>query len=242
MLGASRFPRVGSGVEAPRFSAPSAPPACALASEVSAPADGVQLTSALRLQLKNGCTVTLPAEGVFSIGRGERAQVRLEGDLVSRSHCRGELRDGRLWLSDESANGTYVNGKPLVHKQWTAVAADAQIGFGQSAHTARLQSGGAGESANDLVNRQGHRFHWPDEQDVIKVGRSEDSVLQLGNGQVSNSHALLRRREGQLMVLDTRSTNGTFVGGQRIESLRWTEVPAESELAFGGVETAWRTA
>jgi pSer/pThr/pTyr-binding forkhead associated (FHA) protein len=50
---------------------------------------------------------SLPA----TIGRNPPADLILEGTTVSRRHCRLELLDGRLRLSDlASTNGTFVNG------------------------------------------------------------------------------------------------------------------------------------
>src|SRR5580704_6268507 len=45
------------------------------------------------------------------IGRNPPADLVLEGTTVSRRHCRLEVTDGQLWLSDlASTNGTFVNG------------------------------------------------------------------------------------------------------------------------------------
>lgn len=63
------------------------------------------------------------------IGRNPPADMVLEGTTVSRRHCRFELQDGQLRLSDlGSTNGTFVNGERLTD---TAVLEDgATIGVG----------------------------------------------------------------------------------------------------------------
>jgi pSer/pThr/pTyr-binding forkhead associated (FHA) protein len=52
----------------------------------------------------------------------------------------------------------------------------------------------------------------------LSVGRSLESGLRLTEGNPSRNHARLTVTEGMLYVEDLKSTNGTFVNGQRIES------------------------
>lgn len=50
----------------------------------------------------------------FTIGRVSPAELVLDGSTVSRQHCRLELRDERIVLTDlQSTNGTLVNGKRI---------------------------------------------------------------------------------------------------------------------------------
>jgi diguanylate cyclase (GGDEF)-like protein len=53
----------------------------------------------------------------------------------------------------------------------------------------------------------------------LKVGRSQECELWLNDDGVSRRHALLRRDGPAYVIEDTQSANGTFVGGQRIESV-----------------------
>jgi pSer/pThr/pTyr-binding forkhead associated (FHA) protein len=52
----------------------------------------------------------------------------------------------------------------------------------------------------------------------LSVGRSLESGLRLTEGNPSRNHARLTVTEGVLYVEDLKSTNGTFVNGQRIEA------------------------
>jgi len=46
-----------------------------------------------------------------TIGRGERAKVRVEDDNCSRVHCKIYLNNNALWVEDMgSKNGTFING------------------------------------------------------------------------------------------------------------------------------------
>lgn len=192
------------------------------------------------LEFPDGSKRALPEQGRFQMGRSKDCQVRLDGDLVSRNHCQGEYRNGQLWLQDTSTNGTFVNGEPLPVNQWTEVPKGSTLGFGQTVHTARLGSDQADEAV--LLGPNGQSFEWPSGQETVKVGRAGDSHLQPEDHLVSGNHALLRRNEGKLMVLDTQSRNGTFVAGERLESMRWTEIPAGAQLAFGDPSLIWNPA
>ena len=63
-----------------------------------------------RLLLKHrGMTFeVLPDSRVFTLGRGERNNLVVDQDLVSRSHAEIEFRQGRFILVDGSTNGTYL--------------------------------------------------------------------------------------------------------------------------------------
>ena len=48
------------------------------------------------------------------------------------------------------------------------------------------------------------------------IGRADGNSIQLGEASVSGRHCEARVRDGELFVRDLASTNGTFVGGQKI--------------------------
>ena len=63
------------------------------------------------------------------IGRTQPADLILEGNTVSRRHCRLELLDGKLWLHDlGSTNGTYVNGARLTEAKALDDGATISVG------------------------------------------------------------------------------------------------------------------
>ena len=49
----------------------------------------------------------------------------------------------------------------------------------------------------------------------FRVGRRSDLSFRIPSPAVSNFHAEINDRDGQLMLCDQRSTNGTFVNGER---------------------------
>jgi two-component system, cell cycle response regulator len=54
--------------------------------------------------------------------------------------------------------------------------------------------------------------------DVQRIGRSSECEIWLNDDGVSRRHALIAFEDGAHIVRDTESANGTFVGGQRVDS------------------------
>lgn len=55
------------------------------------------------------------------------------------------------------------------------------------------------------------------DQDVTSIGRHPDADLLLDDVTVSRHHAEVQRRDGQLVLVDMGSLNGTYVGSHRVE-------------------------
>ncbi|MCC6125333.1 MAG: FHA domain-containing protein [Pirellulales bacterium] len=62
---------------------------------------------------------------------------------------------------------------------------------------------------------QGIRFEL--EGTVFQLGRDSSNAIQLHDSEVSRHHAEIRRREGEFVLSDLNSSNGTYVNGKRIE-------------------------
>jgi anti-anti-sigma factor len=50
------------------------------------------------------------------------------------------------------------------------------------------------------------------------IGRDQSCHLRLGSAQVSKQHAAVEQRDGRVFLVDLGSTNGTTVGGRRIQN------------------------
>ena len=75
---------------------------------------------------------------------------------------------------------------------------------------------------------------------LAHVGRGPHNDIVLPDESVSDAHAKLQKREAGWYVVDMGSTNGTYVGGRRVESeIKLEGVP---DLRFGGVKVAFRPA
>jgi DNA-binding response OmpR family regulator len=58
---------------------------------------------------------------------------------------------------------------------------------------------------------------WTIGQDEMVVGREPDCEISLPDRQVSRRHAVLRRREGEYVIEDCGSKNGTYVNGRPLD-------------------------
>jgi pSer/pThr/pTyr-binding forkhead associated (FHA) protein len=70
------------------------------------------------------------------------------------------------------------------------------------------------------------------------VGRGAHNDIVVSDESVSDSHAKLQRREDGWYVVDMGSTNGTYVGGRRIEGE--AALIGAPDLRFGGVKFIFR--
>jgi predicted component of type VI protein secretion system len=64
------------------------------------------------------------------------------------------------------------------------------------------------------------------------IGRSRDAKIKLVHGQVSRVHCEFFERDGVLHVRDLGSTNGTYVGEERVEE---SAVPPGETVTIGAV-------
>jgi len=81
-----------------------------------------------------------------------------------------------------------------------------------------------------LVDGPGGRVRVPFARDVVLVGRDRLCDVRLEDRTVSRRHAALRLGDGGVLAEDL-STNGTFVGGERIDGE--VTVPFGAALAMG---------
>jgi len=65
----------------------------------------------------------------------------------------------------------------------------------------------------------------------ISIGRLDSCDLPLQKGSVSKNHAKLVEREGRVILVDLRSTNGTFVNGRRLAGPQ--VVKPDDEISIG---------
>lgn len=79
--------------------------------------------------------------------------------------------------------------------------------------------------------------HWVLHDGENLVGRAETSVkcdVPVAHGTTSTRHATLMCNDGQVSVSDMRSTNGTYVNGQRIDPNMPRPLNDGDKVRFGG--------
>lgn len=58
----------------------------------------------------------------------------------------------------------------------------------------------------------------PVQSNMITIGRAPDNEVVIDNMGVSNHHAIISKKDGQFLIEDLNSTNGTFLNSQKILS------------------------
>lgn len=89
----------------------------------------------------------------------------------------------------------------------------------------------------------GHQFTGSDTQ--VLIGREQDCQIVLDHPAVSKHHARISNINGQWMIEDFQSSNGTFVNGQRIyqaQTIRSSDVIGLGSLSFGFQEVGGSSA
>ena len=78
---------------------------------------------------------------------------------------------------------------------------------------------------------QGRRFDL--ESDIVSLGRDNDNVVQLHDSEVSRHHAEVRQTDDGYVLVDLKSSNGTFLGKKRVQ---WHSLQNGDVFRIGGHE------
>ena len=111
---------------------------------------------------------------------------------------------GALLVKDDSASDTTMSYTPEEGEEESGAILE-EIKTEGPALVVRSGGGRAGE-------------HFLLESEMTTVGRSPDCDVFLDDVTVSRRHAQVLRRDGQFVIEDEGSLNGTFVNRRRIES------------------------
>jgi len=89
-------------------------------------------------------------------------------------------------------------------------------------------------TSSGVMKGQKYEIHVP----LAHVGRGSHNDIVIQDDSVSETHAKLQRRDDGWYVVDAGSTNGTYVGGQRLTAERRLE--GAPDVRFGGVKMIFR--
>lgn len=140
------------------------------------------------------------------IGRASDNDCALKNPTVSKHHAvlriDESLRSGTL--SDlDSSNGTYVNGRRI--KEQSVTSADV------------LRFGSEETSIPGILEQEKKtrvKFQPPVGVESKTIGRSSSCDIRINHPDVSSNHAtLFRTADGEVVIQDNGSTNGTYVNG-----------------------------
>jgi pSer/pThr/pTyr-binding forkhead associated (FHA) protein len=191
------------------------------------------------ISLVDGREYVIPAAGVV-FGRDPSCDIVVGSTEVSRRHASLIPAPEGYLLRDTSTNGVLVNGEPasspaLLGKGDVLTVGDEQFRFHADSAPPRAEPLATLEViSTGLLKGTIMEVRSP----LAHVGRGAHNDIVVSDESVSDSHAKLQRREDGWYVVDMGSTNGTYVGGRRIEA----EAPliGAPDVRFGGVKFIFR--
>ena len=184
----------------------------------------------------------------FSTDAGDRLQA-LEQELLTAAvdHINDKLYYTYAPLSIEVKPDYFTSGVKLFvsYEKFSAEEHEAEMDVDIPGVKAAEQP--AAEGTSRVVEITVVRFNTdgqPRQKELrfeeglrLSVGRTKENDLAIDDPSVSKMHAsLLLDSQSKLFVADTGSTNGTFVGGERISYGKAIEVGNGGKLKFGSVE------
>jgi pSer/pThr/pTyr-binding forkhead associated (FHA) protein len=182
-------------------------------------------------------------KSTITVGRSTTSDITVADAKVSRAHARLDCKDAGCTLVDlGSANGVLVNGKRV---ERTVLSPGDLIALGDSTlrfevetptSTAELIAIDSTAELDATLAEATVRMTLTDtalprlavhtatrtwdvllDQETLAIGRHSRSDLRLNFASASRHHARIERVRGGFRIRDLGSTNGTWLGDQRIE-------------------------
>lgn len=205
----------------------------------ASPGRATAATGGRVISLVDGREYPVPAAGLV-FGRDPTCDVVVGSTAVSRRHASLNASSEGYLLRDTSTNGVLLNGErasspALLGRGDVLTIGGEEFRFyadsvpAPRAPLATLQVISSGMLKGTVMDVRSPLSH---------VGRGAHNDIVVSDESVSDSHAKLQRRENGWYVVDMGSTNGTYVGGKRIDG----EAPLNGapDLRFGGVKFIFR--
>ncbi len=167
-------------------------------------------------------------DGGLVVGRDTgRCALVFDHASVSSVHATFSLQGGGVELTDQSANGTFVNG---IRIKSTQLHDGDYITCGRYSGRSLIFRSGL-EPQLKLENIDLDKEH-------IVIGRDPSCDVVIAHPVVSKKHAEIIKQNGKSLVVDLGSVNGTFVNGIRVKRHELQDmdrvVIGPSELHFRG--------
>ncbi|HEY1147555.1 MAG TPA: FHA domain-containing protein [Pseudoduganella sp.] len=200
---------------------------------------------------------------LFAVGRTEEPFASYPPELassLSRRHARIFCEHGAVYLADlGSKNGTTVNGTP-VRQAIVKLKSGDVLGLGKAlSYRVQLESAAVQPQRTRLISLTlTPQQEGKDLQAIVisdfpfMISKADDTFARYKDSDPAQVHYLSRRhahiflKGGEPYVEDLGSTNGTFVGGERLEE-HAVALHEGDVLAFGGhhfvyeVSMEWET-
>ncbi|MDX1377506.1 MAG: FHA domain-containing protein [Anaerolineales bacterium] len=162
-------------------------------------------------------TYTLTSQAL-SIGRAESNDIVVSSQIVSGNHARLEKTDGgyKVTMLPEAKNPILVEGRPLEGSRVLRHGDILRIGSLDPGLMVSMTYNDPSRASQEI--EQDIVFG---ENTLIQIGRDTSNDVVLASPNVSRFHAQVERVGQRYRVEDLRSSNGTFVNGERIEGSVW---------------------
>lgn len=196
-----------------------------------------------------------------TIGRAQTAHLMLPSEGVSRAHATIYLHQRGIVIADEgSANGVKIDGKliagpTLIDERNRIQISEFFLSLQQSSSKAQALPAERDDDLDqhtileeqgislvgqglELVGRGGayDQTLIGLEKTLLMVGRDDECDIVLDDPSISRKHCQIRKNaDGKILtLLDLRSSNGTFIDGQRIkrENASLDSIIRFGDLAF----------
>ena len=201
-------------------------------------------------------------QNIIKIGRVKENDISLPGANISRLHCLITFENGEFYISDQSSNGTLLNGEMIGKNRKMPMRHGDQIQAGDfilqfkvktpeeelekttdylQMKFAQLLSEPKAEAAHPCLlvmggPTNGTRLELVNEMEEILLGRTPDCPLQIPPPTVSKHHARIIRRGTVIEIEDLKSANGTLLNGQPLAGVATLRDRDEIILGQKGVE------
>ena len=197
-------------------------------------------------------SVVLDPDKQYVLGRDPSSDIQINSSKLSRAHLRISFIKGCWELSDlGSSNGSFANNKKFDKHSLTKVTVIHLGGLDNLSFTfTPLTSGATNLKNSQKVKELGQTklskftpYEYLDDQpgpkrvrlqQRIRIGRDTTSDWHIEDINVSRTHAeIVQNASGGYDIVDLKSTNGTFLNGNRIrrENLKTGDVIAVAGYA-----------
>ncbi len=155
---------------------------------------------------------------VMTIGRVEGNDIIIPSQIVSRQHARLERSDGgyKLVVTAEAKNPILFEGRPLDGSHVLHHGDTLRIGSLDPGMMVTMTYSAPAEAPQGI-----QRDIVFGEKTLIQIGRDASNDVVLSSPNVSRFHAQVERVGQRYRVVDLRSSNGTYVNGNRVDGSIW---------------------
>jgi ABC-type multidrug transport system ATPase subunit/pSer/pThr/pTyr-binding forkhead associated (FHA) protein len=164
----------------------------------------------------------------IKIGRAKDNDVILHDKIISRTHTIISLKGRKVFIQDESSNGTWIDNKKLTKGKEYPLSENKRVKLSNKYyliledknknHTKQTFAKDIPERVSNTKtsNSENQLYNLLQQQSKIKIGRGEQNDLILNSLLISREHAVIQVENKQYFITDMVSTNGTYINGVKI--------------------------